>query len=192
MIKSEITPYPQFISQTESWETVYNISNSNLTNINIKIPEIDDYFCKLRPHEIQGEKIKNKHSTQESMLIEQIQELNKANEELQRKVDSCKNKIEQYDDKVGLDYALKFKIRILIRNNADNLITKFNKQNEERKNALGPIEKRLNSKSINNLMRNQANISQQVINSNYDSVKDRIEAIAKAVNLPSVYDQSIE
>lgn len=193
MIKNEITPNPQFISQIESWESIHKVADANINNDDINISEIYTYFLNLRMQEDKNTgKSNSKLNTQVERLKEQIQELNKANEDLQSNIDSCNKKIEQYQNKAELEAALKFKIRILIREKAANIIKQYKQQNLERKSATNPIEKRLHTKPVENLLKNLNNISTQVVNSSYNSLKDRIEAIANQVNLPSGYNQSID
>lgn len=193
MIKKEIARNPQIITDIESWGKVNSIANSNRDNINIAIPEIELYFYELRSQESNNTvSLIPKITAKIESLTAQVQELNKNNEKIKAEIDSYNTKIKQYENNTELENSLKFKIRILIRNNSANLINKFKQECTEKQKALLPKQERLSSKPFENLFRNINNVSTQIVNSPYNNLKDRIEAIASQVNLSSEHNQAID
>lgn len=193
MIKKEISGNPQIITDIEPWEKINSFANSNRDNTNIAISEIEQYFNELRSQESNNTiSLVPKVTAEVERLKAQVQELNKNNEKLKAEIGSYDAKIKQYGNNTELENSLKFKIRILIRNNSANLIKQFKQECTEKQKALLPKEERLNSKPFENLFKNINNVSTQTVNSPYNNLKDRIEAIASQVNSPSEHNQAID
>lgn len=105
---------------------------SNINNPNIDISKIDSYFAKFRLKE--GQKLTDsepKRTAQEECIRQQLHEMNEINDAFKAEIDSYNKKIEQYGNNEYIENALKFKIRILIRNNSANLINQIKQQKIE-------------------------------------------------------------
>ncbi|KAK8885168.1 hypothetical protein M9Y10_044297 [Tritrichomonas musculus] len=174
---------PQLITQVESWLSINNIINENLDNCDIGIPDISDFFTSLRTENNQG--IIDRWAYNEAQIQKlrgQIQELKSQNEELQANIDLYDKKIQMFDSS---DTAIQFKIRILIRQKCSTLIQKFKQLNEERKSNFKDIENKLSTEPIKNLLKNRSKISNQIINAEYQTNKERMEVISQKVNSPN-------
>lgn len=179
---------PQLITQVESWLSINNIINENLDNCDIGIPDISDFFTSLRTENNQG--IIDRWAYNEAQIQKlrvQIQELKSQNEELQANIDLYDKKIQMFDSSdadldVDLNTAIQFKIRMLIRQKCSTLISKFKQLNEERKSNFKDIENKLSTEPIKNLLKNRSKISNQIINAEYQTNKERMEVISQKVN----------
>lgn len=179
---------PQLITQVESWLSINNIINENLDNCDIGIPDISDFFTSLRTENNQG--IIDRWAYNEAQIQKlrgQIQELKSQNEELQANIDLYDKKIQMFDSSdadldVDLNTAIQFKIRMLIRQKCSTLIQKFKQLNEERKSNFKDIENKLSTEPIKNLLKNRSKISNQIINAEYQTNKERMEVISQKVN----------